>query len=261
MQKKYTLITGASVGIGKSLAAEFASHSHNLILVARRKELLAALCKELEEKYSISALYFACDLCQQEEVEKLCSTLIERKYYCQIFINNAGFGDVGAFIDMELTKAKDMLNLNCMTLMRLSYWAIEHMRKNKEGCIINVASTAAFQSLPYFSLYSASKHFVLSFSEAISMETKKDGIHVMSLCPGPTESDFHKTAGVSKNRSAPFKASSQDLAKYTYRAYQNKNTVAVHGVLNNILVFLNRLLPRYFIRIVTTKIFKKICQK
>lgn len=195
---KVTLITGASGGIGEAFARRLASEKHNLVLVARSEDRLHEICDELMLKYGITAHYVAVDLIDYEADRRLFEETEKHSMEVEWLINNAGFGTMGDFAKLDLERELDMIGLNVMALVALTHRYLQKMRERKSGVIINVASTASFQPVPFFATYAASKAFVRSFSEAIAEENRPYGINVMALCPGPTETGFFETAKIDR---------------------------------------------------------------
>ena len=193
---KTTLITGASSGIGEAFARKLAAKKHNLYLVARSGEKLAALCDELSAKYGIEAGFIALDLTSAQSDELLFLETEKRGLEIEWLINNAGLGNFGDFADNDLEKELTMIDLNVAVLVALTHRYLQPMRARRSGVIINVSSTAGFQPVPFMTTYAATKAFVTSFSEALWEENRPYGIKVLALCPGGTETNFFKAAGV-----------------------------------------------------------------
>ena len=196
---KTTLITGASGGIGEAFARRLAAEKHNLVLVARSEDKLHKICDELMLEHGITAHYVAVDLIDYEADKRLFEETERHGMEVEWLINNAGFGSMGDFAKMELERELDMIGLNVMSLVALTHRYIQRMREQKKGVIINVASTASFQPIPFFATYAATKAFVRSFSEAIAEENRPYGINVMALCPGPTETGFFDAAKIQED--------------------------------------------------------------
>jgi short-subunit dehydrogenase len=193
-----TLITGASSGIGAAFARKLAGRGRNVLLVARSEDKLIALCNELGRLTSIRAQYVTLDLQQPDAAAQLFEETKKRELEIEMLINNAGFGSMGDFAKLDLNRELEIIQLNIRALVDLTYRFLQPMRERKRGTIINVASTAGFQAVPYMATYAASKAFVLSFSEALWDENRTHGVHVMALCPGVTETNFFETAGMDR---------------------------------------------------------------
>ena len=193
-----TLITGASSGIGESFARQLAARGRNVLLVARSEDKLATLCNELGRDNKISAQYIALDLTGPDAAAHLFEETERRGLSVETLINNAGYGSVGDFTNQDLERELRMIDLNIKALVALMHRFLAPMRERKRGAVINVASTAGFQPVPFMATYAATKAFVLSFSEALWEENRPLGIKVMALCPGVTETNFFEAAGIEK---------------------------------------------------------------
>lgn len=196
---KATLITGASGGIGEAFARRLAVENHNLVLVARSENKLHDLCDELMRNYEITAHYIAIDLIDFEADLRLFEETEKHQLEIDWLINNAGFGSMGDFANLELENELEMISLNVLALVALTHRYLQKMRERQSGTIINVASTAGFQPVPFMATYAASKAFVKSFSEAIAEENRLFNITVTALCPGPTETNFFDAANIGTN--------------------------------------------------------------
>ena len=252
---KTVLITGASSGIGKETAFEYAKNNYNLVLVARRQDRLEAIKFEIENKYNVTVIEVAMDLTNINSANELFKSVSKQNIKIDVLINNAGFGQYGDFLNTDAHKDEEMLLLNMLTLTKLSRFFGSEMVKNGGGNIINIASTAAFQPVPGLATYSASKAHVMSFSEAIAYELKDKNVIVTSICPGATQSEFGNKADINKNvfRNKP---TSNDLAKFIYTSMKKKRTNAIHGFMNVILAFSNRFAPRKLTTIIAAKMMK-----
>jgi uncharacterized protein len=191
---KATLITGASGGIGEAFARRLAAEKHNLVLAARSEKKLHELCDELMLKHQITAHYVAIDLTEFEADRRLFEETERHEFQIEWLVNNAGFGSMGDFANLELESELQMISLNIMALVALTHRYLQKMRERKSGTIINVSSAAGFQPIPFMATYAATKAFVTSFSEAIAEENRPHGITVTALCPGPTDTDFFRVA-------------------------------------------------------------------
>jgi len=191
---KFTLITGASGGIGEAFARRLAAEKHNLVLAARTEEKLHKLCDELMLQHKITAHYVAIDLSEPEADRRLYEETEQHDMQIEWLINNAGFGSMGDFADLDLQRELEMINLNISVLIALTHRFLPKMRERGKGTIINVASTAGFQPIPFMATYAATKAFVRSFSEAIAEENRPFNIIVTALCPGPTDTNFFDAA-------------------------------------------------------------------
>ncbi|NLM51074.1 MAG: SDR family oxidoreductase [Clostridiaceae bacterium] len=253
--KSFVLITGATSGIGLEFAKIYAKKKENLILAARREEELKKIKEELE-KYQIEVKTHRADLSKPQEVKDFLGKIKDEDI--KILINNAGFGDFGEFVNSDAQKIEDMINLNILALTLLTRAIGEKMAKKGGGKIINVASTASFFPGAYMSLYYATKAFVLSLSESLYVELKPKGVHVMALCPGPTNTNFASAANLGKSNlfKAFSRVKAKDVAEYGVWAAEHNKVVAVHGFGNKLLVSLGKISPRTLNRRIVAKIQK-----
>lgn len=252
-QGKWALITGASAGIGETFAHELAKKKVNLILVARREDRLKVLSDQLRRQYQIEVDVIALDLSKTESPHQLFSTIERLQRPVRILINNAGFGVYGTLHQTDVKKNEEQILLNVFALAALTQLFLPAMVKDRDGMIINVASVAGFQPVPYMSVYGASKAFVLSFTEALWAEYRNSGIRVLALCPGPVETEFFKVLGESSitgERDTP-----EEIVKTALRAAEQDKMYVIPGHRKNyILAQLSRLSPRW----VTAKIAEKM---
>jgi uncharacterized protein len=241
------LITGASGGIGLELARIFAKNGHNVVLVARSEDKLHQLATELQQ-YGVQVQVLAADLSRTTEVERVYNTL--QNSTIDFLVNNAGFGDYGKFYQTDWNKESEMLDLNIKSLTYLTKLFVKDMVQRGSGKIMNVASTAAFQPVPTMAVYSATKAYVLNFSEAIHAELEGTGVTVTALCPGPTESGFSKAASMEDTKIFKGKRlpSSAEVAQFGYHALMEGRAVAVHGLLNKLMAASAQLAPRALVR-------------
>lgn len=253
---KTALITGASSGIGKELAYVYAEKNYNLVLAARRKDRLEEIKTDIKNKHSVSVEIFEIDLSKTDSAEELFRKVSSKNIKVDVLINNAGFGMKGNFKDLDIDTEEDMLVLNMITLTKLTKLFVGPMIKAGSGNIINIASTAAFQPVPKLAAYSATKAYVLSFSEAIAYELKDKNIKVTAICPGATQSEF---ANVAKMDNSFFSQAptSKELAEFTYKKMKEGKVTAIHGIKNNILAFGQRFISRRMIVQTSAKIMEK----
>jgi uncharacterized protein len=240
------LITGASNGIGLELAKVHASKGDNLVLVARNKTKLDELKVELEGKYKVTVYNIGKDLSAANSAQEVYNETKGQNIQIDYLINNAGFGDFGMFVESDWNKELQMINLNITTLTHFTKLYLKDMVKRGSGKIMNVASTAAFQSGPTMAVYYATKAYVLSFSEAVDNEVRDKGVTITALCPGATESGFQAVAAMEESRLVKGRKlpTSQEVAEYGYKAMMKGKTVAIHGVVNWLLANSVRFTPR-----------------
>ena len=238
-----TLITGASSGIGEVFARKLAARGRNVLLVARSEEKLITLCNELGRSNSIRAQHVTMDLSQTESPARLFEEAEKRGLTVDMLINNAGFGSFGDFTKLELERELNMIDLNVRSLVDLTYRFLVPMRQRKQGAIINVASTAGFQAVPFMSTYAATKAFVLSFSEALWEENRPHGIRVMALCPGVTETNFFEAA---RGQKPPARVAQtpEDVVETALRGLARGKSHIISGWSNRAMTEAERLAPR-----------------
>jgi len=256
---KTALITGASNGIGLELAKVHASKGDHLVLVARSKSKLEALKTELENQFKIKVLIIEKDLSAPNAAKEVYEQTSKANIQVDYLINNAGFGDFGMFYETDWNKESEMIQLNITTLTHFTKLYLQDMVKRKSGKIMNVASTAAFQSGPTMAVYYATKAYVLSFSEAIDNEVHDKGVTVTILCPGATESGFQAAAAMEESALVKGKKlpTSKEVAEYGYKAMMQGKTVAIHGFMNAVMANAVRFLPRAMVVKTTRKIQDK----
>ena len=243
---KTALITGATSGIGYELAYIHANQGGNVVLVARSKDKLEQIKKDLENKYKIDVYIIEKDLSLKDSAKNVYDELIKNNITVDYLINNAGFGDYGFFNESDWGKLDQMINLNITALTQLTKLFLSDMIKRQEGKIMNVASTAAFQSGPTMAVYYATKAYVLSFSEAINNEVKNSRVTVTTLCPGATQSGFQEAASLQESRLVKGRKlpTSKEVAEYGYNAMLKGKSVAIHGIVNYLLANSVRFFPR-----------------
>ena len=253
------LITGASNGIGLELAKVHASKGGDLVLVARNKAKLDELKSTLENEYKVKVYTIGKDLSDTNAANEVYNETIHQNIQIDYLINNAGFGEFGLFTDTDWNKELQMINLNITTLTAFTKLYLQDMVKRRSGKIMNVASTAAFQSGPTMAVYFATKAYVLSFSEAVNNEVSDKGVTITALCPGATESGFQAAAAMEESRLVKGRKlpSSEEVAQYGYAAMMKGKTVAIHGLMNWILANSVRFTPRSIVVKITRKIQDK----
>lgn len=245
----FTLITGASSGIGRELAIVAAENGRNLVLVARREEKLEELGRELGSEHGVRSEIVASDLSAPEAPVELYEEVSRRGLRVDRLVNNAGFGSLGAFRNTPIEKQLEMLRLNVLALTHLTHLFLQPMVERGSGRILNLASTAAFQPGPLMAVYYASKAYVLSFTEAIAEELKGTGVTATALCPGPTKTEFQQTADMESSRLLRLGLTgARPVAELGYRAMERGRVVAVPGLMNRLGAFAVRLSPRAVIR-------------
>lgn len=255
-----TLITGASSGIGEAFARKLAAQGHDLLLVARSEDKLVALCNELGRNHNVRAQYVALDLTERDAPARLLAETVERNLEIDLLINNAGFGSMGDFAKLDLELELKMIDLNVRSLVELTHRFLQPMRERKGGSIINVASTAGFQGVPFMGTYAATKAFVLSFSEALWEENRTFGIKVMALCPGVTETGFF-VASQMKKPPARFIQTSEDVVETALRGLRRGQSSIISGWPNLLMIEMERIVPRSLILRVAGSVLRNYSEK
>lgn len=255
----YALITGASKGIGKAIALELAKKKYNVLLVARSELALQDLCKQIEGEYQVKAFYLAKDLSEPEAPEAVLNWVKEKNVDLSILINNAGYGLSGFFEKYELSDVLNMMQLNMQTLVKFTSLFLPELQKNKQAYILNIASTAAYQSVPGLTTYAATKSFVLSFTRGLHQEFRGTNVSITCLSPGATDTDFVKRANLGeKGLKAAEKVNMQpkDVAVIGLKAMFNKEPEVVAGSINKLGTFLAWLLPKSMVERVAMGAYK-----
>jgi len=258
--KKTALITGASNGIGLELAKIHASKGGDLVLVARNKSKLDELKAELEKQFKVSVYVIVKDLSATNSAIEVYEETTKQNIQIDYLINNAGFGDFGMFAETDWNKELQMINLNITTLTQFTKLYLRDMEKRRSGKIMNVASTAAFQSGPTMAVYCATKAYVLSFTEAVSNEVSDKGITMTALCPGATETGFQAVGGMDESKLFKDKKlpTAKEVADYGYKSMIKGKTVAIHGIMNYIMSNSVRFIPRAMVLKVSRKMLDKV---
>jgi short-subunit dehydrogenase len=234
------LVTGASAGLGVEFARQLSKRGHRLVLAARRKERLEELAAELG-----NARALAIDLSRPEAVTELIADIEGAGEDVDLLINNAGFGLIGRFAELDAKREREMIDLNVGALTDLCRAVAPRMIARKSGGILNVASTAAFQPGPKMAVYFATKAFVLSLSEALHEELKPHGIKVSCLCPGPTRTEFGEVAGFGGNSLFDRVAMRvDDVVRQGLNGLDRNRAVVVTGWLNKLGAASTRFAPR-----------------
>jgi hypothetical protein len=242
------LITGASSGIGEAFARNLAGRGANLILTARSEDNLTRIADELKKKHGISVHVFPADLSSIEAPTQLFEKMQTNGLTVDVLINNAGFGKWAHFLAEDIDTYQRMLTVNINALVRMTCLFIPNMLTRGKGGVINVASTAAFQPVPYIAVYSASKSFVLNFTEALSGEYRQSGLRFLALCPGNTTTNFMATANA--DTSGMSFAAPENVVENALNAFLQGRSYYVPGMVN----YLTSLLPRILSRSVSVNI-------
>jgi short-subunit dehydrogenase len=248
------LVTGASSGIGEEFARQLAARGHDVTLVARRSDRLQALAKELRQRHPAKISVHTADLATHAGRGPVATMLRTKGPW--LLVNNAGFGTRGRFADLDAKREAEEVELNVVALHELTAAVIPGNVAARGGAVVNVASTAAYQALPYMATYAATKAFVLHFTEALSLELHGTGVRAMALCPGPTRTEFDEVAGVSVlfDKSLPMSAAA--VVRSALRTLDRGHAICVPGAHNLVLAQGPRLVPRAAVRRIVGLIFE-----
>lgn len=255
----YALITGASKGIGKSIATALAAKQHDLLLVARSGDELEALANTLKERYNVQANWMKMDLSLPNAAENVVNWCTTNHYKVSILINNAGYGIWGPFESSDLHQQSEMLQVNMHTPVNLCYRLLPMLKAQPKSYILNVASTAAYQAVPTFSLYAASKAFMLLFTRGLRQELKGSTVSVTCLSPGPVNTSFIDRAGLQaiKATSEKYGMHPDAVAAIALKGMFRGKSEIIPGALNAISTFAIRLLPKNMVENIAASFYKK----
>lgn len=242
-----TLVTGASGGIGLELARQCAARGQRVVLVARGAEALQQLAVELTQRHGVEAIAMPLDLTDPSAPEELFTRLTAANLVIDTLINNAGFATYGPFVEADIRRELQEIQLNVVTLTHLTRLLLPEMVRRRSGRILNVASTAAFLPGPLMAVYYATKAYVLSFSEAIGEELIDTGVTVTALCPGPTRTGFQRRAAMEDSKLVANPAAVMDAASVARAGYEGLlagKRIVIPGFTNQLLPLAVRVLPR-----------------
>ena len=240
--QNWALITGASSGIGRAVAAELARQGYNLYLTARDEQSLQQVAADCQQRYKIESQIHAADLSRPESVDGLIRAVAAQPSEIEILVNNAGFGVGGEFLKTDLARELDLMNVQLAATLKLTKAVLPQMIARKKGRILNVASVYSFAPAPYQAVYSGCKAFLLSLSESLRVELKGTGVTVTALCPGTTRTRFRARAGIAHRNDAAG-ASPEAVARVAVRQTLQGKPLVVPGFANKLFVFVTRRLP------------------
>jgi short-subunit dehydrogenase len=252
-----SLITGASSGIGEQFAYALARERRDLVLVARREDRLAAVADKARQEGARQVTVIASDLSHREAPGALYARLEADRIPIDILVNNAGFGTRGEFAKLPLDRELEEIDLNVNALVAMTRLFVPAMIAARHGTIINVASTASFQPLPYMAVYAATKAFVVSFTQAIATELAGTGVNVSALCPGPVVTEFQAVAGIEKVRLPPIGVvDAKTVAEDGLRAARRGTAVAISGRVNAVLANVSHLMPKSLVTRIAASMYR-----
>jgi uncharacterized protein len=255
----YALVTGASKGIGKSIAEELAKRGYHLLLVARSGDLLQQESERLSAQYRIETDFIATDLSQPDAAGKVYSYCRQKNYVVGILVNNAGYGLSGPFEKYSLDEDLNMMQVNMGTLVQLTSLFLPMMREQSRSYILNIASSAAYQAVPYLSLYAATKAFVLIFTRGLRQELQKSNVSVTCICPGATDTEFTVRAKIGlKGLKAAEKVnmSPEAVAKIAVESMFAGKAEVITGLINKLGALMVWLLPKGLVEKTAMKIYQ-----
>jgi short-subunit dehydrogenase len=259
-KKDTVLITGATSGIGYDFATIFAERGYDLFLASRNRKKLDDIKVSFEKQYDILVMTMSVDLSKVKSARTVYEETLNQNAEINVLINNAGFGIQGEHIDLEMSKVEEMIQLNITTLTEFCTLFGNEMKKRRKGYILNVASTAAYQPVPYLAAYSATKSYVLNFSEALAKELEDYQVVVTCLSPGATNTNFFDSAGIGEKKKGLWANSarmrSRDVAIIGVNALFAKKLSVISGVKNSLLTFTNRFAPRNMAANISKKLIK-----
>jgi len=251
---KWALVTGGSSGIGWAFAEQLAARGANLVLTARRADRLAQLADDVTSRYKVQARIFAADLARPQAPAEIFRFTEQKRIPIELLINNAGFGAYGEFRKVEAARLLDMVQVNVASVVHLTHLFLPAMVERRSGYVLIVASTAAFQPVPYISTYAATKGFDLLFAEGIAEEVRRYGVRVCALCPGSTVSEFHEVAGQPLHIAGP-QEPNEKVARVGLRALAGGKPRVISGTRNWLTVEAQRLAPRRLVTRVAARMF------
>jgi short-subunit dehydrogenase len=239
---KWAIITGASSGIGKALAAEFSAAGFNVFLTGRNEAALKSVAAECSEKHGVHTETCVADLSCADGIERLLEQIQSKPYRYEVLANNAGFGIHGDFASTDIDRNIQLVNVQIAAALRLTRAVLPGMIERKCGRILNVASVYSFSPVPFQSIYAASKAFLLSFSAALQNELEGTGVTVTIFCPGVTQTEFRARAGIGQKRTDTG-MTPEEAARIAVPQTMRGTHVVVPGIVNRIFVFVVGLLP------------------
>jgi len=251
------LITGASSGLGEEFALQLAREKRDLVLVARREDRLRAVAERAKKAAAPSVTIISSDLGRSDAAHEIYRQVTAAGIAVDYLVNNAGFGTHGNFAQVPLDREIEQINLNVSALVSLTRLFLPGMVAAKRGHIVNVASTAAFQPVPWMATYAATKAFVLNFSEALSSELQGTGVTVLALCPGPTRTEFQQVAGV-ENSGVPSFAymDAATVVRQGMDAARRGKALRINGFVNALMAQSTRIAPRALVRRIAGAMFR-----
>lgn len=250
------LVTGAAAGIGQELAHLFAKDQYQLILVDQNAEGLRHFADQLRAQHGVPVTLITQDLAQMGAAQAVYQAVQAQGLQVDVLVNDAGFGEYGMFLDSSIERNSAAIHTNILALVELTYLFGREMKGRGKGRILQLGSTAAYTPSPQMAVYSATKSFVLSFSEALANEFKGSGVTVTVLCPGATDTDFFERAGAENTNAAQAPlADPKDVARDGYQALMNGEVRVISGLTNKVQAMLSNVMPDSLIAAGMRKVF------
>lgn len=255
----YALITGASKGIGLSIANALASRKYNLLLVARSKDELARISAEIEARWQVKTAYLAQDLSVPDAAGKVYDWCRAGNYPVSVLVNNAGYTVWGNFTARKLEEHRQMVQVNADTPVALCHYMLPILQEQSQSYILNVSSTAAYQAVPTMALYAASKSFLLLFSRALRYELLSTNVSVSCVCPGPVKTNFINRAQMEAIQETADKYAMMPdaVAEIAIRSMFRRKAEIIPGTLNWFTAFLTRLVPKALVEKIAAGLYEK----
>ncbi len=255
----YALITGASKGIGKALAYNLAARKLNLILVARSEDLLNTISADLRQQHKVDVQFLCVDLAEQNAAETISEWVSKKNIAINILINNAGYGLSGNFEKYTAVAHAEMIQVNMASLVKLTSLCLPILKQQQQSYILNIASAAAYQAVPYLSTYAASKSFVVSFSRALQYELRNTNVSVTCVSPGGTDTDFGERANIGVRAIKAGKKlnmNADEVASIAIKSMFKKKREVIVGFINKLGAFLVWLTPKVLSEKVAANLYK-----
>ena len=241
---KWAIITGASSGIGKALAFEFAAGGFNVFLTGRNESALNAVAAQCSREHGVATDVVIADLSVVSSIDDLVAAITSRPYRYEVLVNNAGFGIHGDFASTDIEQNTQLVTVQITAALRLTKAVLPAMIARRSGRILNVASVYSYSPVPFQSVYGACKAFLLSFSSSVQNELKGTGVTITVFCPGTTQTEFRSRAGIGHKRTNTG-LTAKEAAEIAYLETIRGKHIVVPGFLNRLYVFLARILPRW----------------
>ncbi len=256
----YALVTGAAKGIGKAIAEELAIKKYNLILVDFDTAGLFAVSKHLETTYNVEVHLLFVDLSEPDAIDKIFSFTKQYHDQLNIVVNNAGYGLNGPFEEIPLAQQLNIIDVNIRALVKIAHTYIPVLRKFDKSYLLIVASTTAYQTVPYLNIYASTKAFVLSFARGLRYELRNSVVSVTAISPGSTDTDFVNRAKMNDNTkriAERFNMTPKSVAQAAIKGLFNNEAEVVPGFVNKLNAHLPKFFPKSFVEKIAANIYQK----